>query len=873
MPAATPSDGGSTGAAEKARLLHRRGKKAATADRHPTAILLLKRALAVLDAAQDVDSVVRVEIRTRVQATLAYCLAETTSLDEGAALLDRVRAELAELPDMPLKDELHGLIDHNHAVLLCRVGRIKDGIVLFDSDVRHTERRLAETTGDRTAVVDWLVTSLSNRGNAHGTSGSPSLAVRDLNRAIDLAREYGLHERVGIATHALGNFLQRIGDMPAALRRYEEANRLFTEHEPGLLLRLRLDQAEAMLSVGLADEAGRHLDEVLPEMRRQRILQDHAEAELFRGAAALLEGEVRTARRMAVSAHRRLLRRGSPGWAAIAALMIARVDVQKALDARVPAALPRRVLELSDQLAVLRLADASAQARMLAVRLEVKLGNVDRAAELFAAVPTPRPTSAIDHRMLVRMCRAELALARGDRRAALAQAKAGLTELGRMRDSLGAVELVSGSALHGRELGDFAVRLVLGCGDSPADARRLFTWLERTRAQLYRYDPVESTVDSELRERIAEVRRLSRALLRARLDGAPTSKLEIQYAAAQRDAMRLGWSESPWGKPRPVARPRDVMDRLGDRALISFAASDDSLVAVVVLASGVRMVRLGSAAEVNERARRLHADLNALAPDHLPPPLVEVITASARREAERLDETLLRPLVDLIGDRDLVVVPTGALYVVPWAVLPTCASRPTVVVPSATAWLSTTRADPEEASGVLLVRGPGLVAAEDEIDRLAGYHSDARTLGLPDARVSAVLKALDGVELAHIAAHGEHEPDNALFSRLELIDGALFAHEVGRVRRPPHRVVLSACELALNRIRPGDEPLGFAGALLAGGALTVIAASSKVGDQPSAAAMADFHRNLANGAAPAVALAEAVAVDPFRRPFVCLGSG
>jgi hypothetical protein len=37
--------------------------------------------------------------------------------------------------------------------------------------------------------------------------------------------------------------------------------------------------------------------------------------------------------------------------------------------------------------------------------------------------------------------------------------------------------------------------------------------------------------------------------------------------------------------------------------------------------------------------------------------------------------------------------------------------------------------------------------------------------------------------------------------------------------------------------------------------------------------MDDYHRRLAAGATPAVALADAIAVDPLRRPFVCLGSG
>ncbi|MBW4716585.1 CHAT domain-containing protein [Saccharothrix obliqua] len=859
-----------------ARELHRKGKANASANRYLTATRILRRGLAVLERA-DADPVGRLEVRIRLLITLSFCLAETNGLEDGLRQLAAARAELTGLPEGPLRDELTSLVNGVQGFLLFRVGRIEEGIVYVDLDVAHHERLLERTKadgGDPGQVVQSLVTTLTNRGNAYGEIHRIDDAVRDLNRAVHLAAEHDLPLRAAICTHALGNVLRLAGDIPQALRRYQEANRAFRDLEPGLLLRLNIDQAEAMISVGLADEAGRLLDEVLPELRRQRIGQDVAEAELYRGAAALADGDLVLARRMARSAQRRLVRRGSPAWAAVAGLIELRVDSTRAVESRrsSPSVLAR-ALELAARLSALKLHDQAKLATVLAARVEVRHGNVDRAADLLRGVANTRRFAPIDHRMLLRLCRAELALARGNKRVALAQAKAGLAELGRMRDRMGGLELVSGTALHGRELGELAVRLVLEDGDSPTVAKRLFTWLERTRAQLYRYDPVESTTDTALREKIAEVRQLSRALLRARLDGLPTAKLEERLAASQRDAMRLGWSESPWGRPRPVATADEVMARLGDRAMVSFAASGEELVAVVLAGGRVRMKRLGSADEATERARRLHADLNALAPDHLPPPLAEVISASARREAEKLDQFLLGPLAPMIGDRELVVVPTGALHVVPWGVLPTCANRPTTAVPSATSWLSTTRADREPVSGVLLVRGPDLQAAQGEIDRLAGYHRDAKTLDEVDAKVDVVLEALDGVELAHIAAHGEHEPENALFSRLELVDGALFAHEIGSVRHPPRQVVLAACELALNRVRPGDEPLGFAGALLANGARTVIAASSRVGDTPSAEAMADFHHNLAAGASPAVALAEAIAVDPLRRPFVCLGSG
>lgn len=843
------------------------------ANRYLMAIRWLRQGLAMLDA-PTADETELLEVRTRLLITLSFCVAETGSLDDGLEQLARAGQQVATVPDDELRSELSGIVHTNRGVLLCRVGRLEEGIDHLELGISFKERRLAEATGDRAALAESLVIALSNRGNAYGEIHRIDLATSDLNRSIDLATEHDLPIRAAIATHALGNVHQRGGDIPAALRSYKVADKAFQELEPGLLLRLRIDQAEAMISVGLADEAARHLDEVLPELRKQRIGQDIAEAELFRAAAALLDDDEATAKRMANSAQRKLIRRGSPAWAAVAALIALRVDVLRALEGRRPSArVVERALELAERLSSLKLRDQAAVAHVLAVRVEVRRGNTEQAAELLRDVPRARRTSPIDHRMLLRLCRAELALATGNRRVALAQAKAGLAELGRMRDQMGGLELVSGTALHGRELGELAVRLVLGDSSSAAGARRLFTWLERTRAQMYRYEPVESTVDVELAGRIAEVRQLSRALLRARLDGHPTSTLEVRYATSQRDAMRLGWSASPWGRARPVADLREVQAQLGERAMISFASSDDSMVAVVVAGGRVRLVRLGSTEAATEAALRLHADLNALAPDYLPAPLVEVISASARRQADKLDRQLLRPLAAMLGDRELVIVPTGALYVVPWGVLALCKSRPTTVVPSATAWLATARADVDSGHGVLLVSGPGLQAAEGEIDKLAGYHVDATALGGEDAKVVRVLAALDGVTLAHIAAHGEHEPENALFSRLELADGALFAHEVGRVRRPPRQVVLAACELALNRIRPGDEALGFAGAMLASGAHTVIAASSRVGDEPAAAAMGDYHRGLASGFSPAVALADAVAVDPLRRPFVCLGSG
>jgi len=274
--------------------------------------------------------------------------------------------------------------------------------------------------------------------------------------------------------------------------------------------------------------------------------------------------------------------------------------------------------------------------------------------------------------MMLRLCRAELAVATGHRRAAFAQARGGLAELGRLRDRMGGLELVSGTAVHGRELGELAVRLVL---DQPkADARRLFDWLERTRAQVYRYEPLPPLDDPVLADRVQQYRMLARQVQQARVAGRSVGDLIARHEALGREVTRLGWSESPWGRPRPIAALDDVAGSIGDRALVSFVASQQRIAAIVVADGRVRLVRLGGLATAAEAALELRADLDMLSPDYLAAPIRSVVSSSAEVRARRLDEQLLRPLAGIIGDRELVVVPTGDLYAVAWARCRRCAA-------------------------------------------------------------------------------------------------------------------------------------------------------------------------------------------------------
>ncbi len=861
------------GRRQEADALYRTGRAAINTWRPHDAARLLRRALRLLEDTEPTGSA---ELRARIMITLSSADTEIHGLTAGLGWLASAEKGLTEVADQQVRDDLAAKVHGQRGLLYARTNRLAEAIAELDEGIAIGERGYARSDVDYYS----LATNLLNRGLAHVAVGHPGPADRDLRRLTEVV-DSGLAEPnrpdagdltilKAKALHAHGSLAWRIGDIPQALLHQEKAGESYRELSPSALPKLRTDQAEILLTAGLADEAATLLDDAIPRLHAQRDFRHLAEAELLRAAAAVVQDDLATTHRYANLAQRRFRRHGDRAWAAIVSLIRLRADVADALARdKVSATLAERAVGLAEELAEVKLVDESAVARMLAVRVWLRRGLVDTAAEQLALVPRPRTVTPVDHRMMRRLCFAELAVARGDRRRAFSQARAGLAELNRVRDRMAGAELVSGTAVHGRELGRLAVRLVIEHSRSPA--RQLFGWLERTRAQVYRYQPLPPPEDPALAEKVREYRYLSRAIQQARLTGAPSRELVSRHASLGREMIRRGWQDSPWGAARPVADIAEVMAQLGDRAMVSFLRSNNEISALVVREDRVRLLHLGDLTDVAVAAQELHADLDALAPDSLPPPLASAVANSAFRRAERLDTRLIGPLAKLIGDRELVIIPTGPLYATAWGALPSLRGRPVVVAPSATAWLAAARADDQEGHTVL-VGGPHLSNAVGEVDSLRAHHPQARVIGTDGATVSGVLAALDGAALAHVAAHGTHEPENALFSYLELWDGALFAHEITRLRRPPQHVVLAACELALSRIRPGDEALGFAGALLAAGGRTVTAAVTRVGDEAASAAMADYHRRLAAGAAPAVALADASAVDPFRRPFICLGA-
>ena len=170
--------------------------------------------------------------------------------------------------------------------------------------------------------------------------------------------------------------------------------------------------------------------------------------------------------------------------------------------------------------------------------------------------------------------------------------------------------------------------------------------------------------------------------------------------------------------------------------------------------------------------------------------------------------------------------------------------------------------------------GPEVSHGVEEAEQVAALHPGAGLLVDEHATGEAVLAQLPSGGLLHVAAHGHHETESALFSSVLLADGPLYGYDIAPNPHLPDHVVLSSCDVGRSHLRPGGEPLGLAAALLRSGVSTVVAGVSRISDSLALEVMVSYHERLVAGDSPAVALASAVgSVDGELAAFNCFGSG
>ena len=654
--------------ADRVARLHAAGLAASDNGRPASAARTLRAGLRLTgQAAHSGGDPALAELHGRLLISLAWAESERGQVDTGFALLDEAEQHVTTAQ----RPVLHA----QRALLLKRSGR-------YDLALAQYDQAVALLT-ERASPLD-LVKALNNRSLVHLETGNIRQARADLHRCGKIAARHGLALHVALSQVNLGCMDVVAGDLPAALAAFAAARADYERLAPGRLASLAVERSRGLLAAGLFNEADRELADAAEQAAAQQLSYTAADAAQVRAEAALLAGQPDAAAQWATDAAGRFRQRGDARRTAIAALTGLRASLAAGGD---PATvIATRAQALGGRLGRLGLAEDARVAGLVAARAMIRTGRPGPAARAADRAGRPGRIDRLDTRLLWRLTRAELATATGQPAAAARELTAGLTALHRHRAQFGCLDLQTGAAVHGQDLARAGLAAAAASG-SPA---AVYRWAERARAQALLLRPVRPPDHPDAAAALEELRQARHSLRAAELAGRSAGGLPARIDTLQRRVREQSWA-TPGRRAVPPAAPAPlaaVLAALRGAALVSYLRQGPDLAALVVTGSRARLRRLGPYAAAAEAVLRLRADLDAQAGRVLPDRLATAVREATARDAAAVAAAVLTPLLADAGDRDLVVVPTGLLATVPWAVLPGCAGRPVTVAPSATAWLA-----------------------------------------------------------------------------------------------------------------------------------------------------------------------------------------
>lgn len=255
---------------------------------------------------------------------------------------------------------------------------------------------------------------------------------------------------------------------------------------------------------------------------------------------------------------------------------------------------------------------------------------------------------------------------------------------------------------------------------------------------------------------------------------------------------------------------------------------------------------------------------------------------------------LLAPAkADLAGKRLIVVVPSGALWRLPFQALQTSSGK---------YLLQKTSIAYEPSLSILRASGPGhappgsllafgdpskdLPEAEREIQGLtAVYGQHAKVFTGNTASIENFRHLAEHYRVIHLATHGVLDDRDPMYSHLLLASAAprsadkgiaqLDAMEIAKTDIPASLVVLSGCATADGKFQEGEGLIGLSYSFLAAGARSVVASQWRVESASTSELMLSFHRHLHEGMSKSLALRSAeleVLRNPeYRHPFYWAG--
>jgi len=811
-----------------AQELYERGLRLLVRGRHRGARQLLTRAERL---ATDND------LRSRVDVSLAYLAAEEGDYHRALALC----AEALSRPDV--SRETVGLAHSQNALLHLRAGNNVLALESFQIAIS----RLSSSASLGNAFI--------NRGGVFLDQGQVAKARQDFEAARRHYLDADLQVEAAMAQHNLGFAEYLAGNLVQALADMDEAREVLAPLSAFSEATCDQDRAEVLIAAGLVARGREDLVRAARSFGNYRLHQRRGEAELTL-ARTLQFSDPAAALAAAREARRRFVRTGADALRVRADGVALAAEVE--LGRKGPSLLARGndlIRELTEQ----GLFWGAMSVRLHTARVMVRRGDHESASRRLDRVRVDdRAPLAV--RLLAHDVRGELAQAQGRRTSALMHLRSGLGELHGWQSSFGSLDLQTMVVGHGARLARRGLALAVESG-KPAV---VYEWSERARMLASRVQPVRVPADEQMATDLAELRKLA-VTEDAPIVPAPRRARELRDRVRER-----AWQVRGSGEVTEPAALDDVRRGLGpDTALVAWVVTPERVTGLVVTDDRATVHDLGSREDLDDLLDGLLPDLDVAASD-LPDVLARSVRAQLAARLEDLATVLVAPLADRIGDRAVVLTPSGLLAGTPWTLLPGLVGRPVTVARSATSWLADR--SPLDLASAGFVAGPRVVRAEQEVTEAGARWAGAEVLTADKATADAVAQLAGRVDVLHVAAHGRHSGDNPLFSGLELVGGPWFGYDIDQLAQVPAVVLLSACEVGRSSVRYGEELIGMTAAWLHAGARCVIASPAAVSDEAAHGVLTAVHAGMAAGLDPAAALAKAVgpvSEDRPPAPFVC----
>lgn len=817
--------------------------------RQPKALALALRALAWAERARLNDRSAirllnearRIARRHHLDETLADLLMSHADISQELGRMTAARRDLRAAALVVTGTRVSELNVHT-AVLLQNTGQLADAAAMYHqvlSDPAAPDRRKVQCANNLALI--------------ESEQGRYGQALRRLEKALPAAAEIG-PAFAAILSQSHAWITVQSGRFAAGLRMFEDAGQ--TYRAAGLPLGEHyIEYADALMELRLLPEAVNAARRAVEEFTAAGIPLMAAEAKLRVAQLAMLAGDSTEAIAASVSAAAAFRLQTRAAWRARTLVVTAEARLTRGTATMADL---HEVRAAARRLGTAGMTSAAVQGFLVTGRLAAALGRPRQAvAALTRAAALARGASVLV-RLRGRVSSALAARVRHRDREALAHCRRGLSDLARHRSSLPSVELRALASSHGAELGRIGLDIVIGHGS----AGRVLNWMERSRAAaLLAVEPPEY---EEIRADLTALRSVHTESRDEGVHGAEpatrpqlrSGKIDTERAAIESRIRRATWrGELATERPAAPVTLGVLRDVLAGRTLVAYGRRGEDLMAVVIEPRRSRIAVAGPLGPVREQLRAFLFAVRRLA-EPRPPAHLAAARASADLRLRKLAELLLWPL-RVTADAELVIVPVSSLQGVPWSALH---GGPLCLAPSATFWARSAVAAQARPGGggtadaVVLVAGPDLPGAVEEVAAVAGIRPAATRIIPPDSTAEAVAGALAGADLAHLACHGTLRSDNPMFSSLLLSDGPLTVQELYARGLAPHRLVLAACESGAGVSYAGDEVLGFVSALLARGTAGVLASTAAVPDVEAVDLMTAIHRQLAQGATLAHAL-------------------